>query len=471
MLSSSRVELLKRFLFTALFGAVSSWAAEPDSSHPVVVANAGLHVAVSDFEGLPKKLELFQAEEFDVGAGSLRRIHQILELESLPFTLIYGGDVGDRGMATRATFRFWIKAKDAHPDQVVLIAGNRDLNKLRLLTSAVNLEGDALVEKIKFIFSNKLPESKMGAPGAFEFRRQELGAEQSGAVIGDLEVAQSFVDEVKPGGLVWEYLIRAQLGYYTAERATIFAHGAVPWNTKLVVPAIDGIGEREEFEDLYKGIDALNARYRQALGSEAGRRALNEYCRPPAGEINNPESLVYNRMQNRSGIVALPPLVDTSTPLKRAVVFHTPQGEVGAGFINDAGQELWVLDNSGELELAPPIAFVDDGGRSYWKGQLVSGESVRFDSPLSGGVEDPYLGTYVRLLDAEDKSRSYLVTGLVVGKGGYVLTRVGEHYEVETRLLQPRAFVAALRSECESRSTVSRNTKDGSQSALGHMGF
>ena len=47
-------------------------------------------------------------------------------------TLVFGGDAIDRGPAGRRVVAALLAAKRHYDDRVVLLAGNRDINKLRL---------------------------------------------------------------------------------------------------------------------------------------------------------------------------------------------------------------------------------------------------------------------------------------------------------------------------------------------------
>src|SRR5579862_9771528 len=51
---------------------------------------------------------------------------------------VFGGDAIDRGPQARRVVRLLTEAKGAAPDRVVLLAGNRDINKMRL---ALELDG------------------------------------------------------------------------------------------------------------------------------------------------------------------------------------------------------------------------------------------------------------------------------------------------------------------------------------------
>src|SRR5690242_14232502 len=55
--------------------------------------------------------------------------------------LVFGGDAIDRGSGARRLLTTLLDVKKRQPEQVVLIAGNRDINKLRLHTE---LNGEPL---------------------------------------------------------------------------------------------------------------------------------------------------------------------------------------------------------------------------------------------------------------------------------------------------------------------------------------
>src|SRR5687768_5160073 len=91
---------------------------------------------------------------------------------------VFGGDAIDRGPSSRRVAAALLELKRRQPGQVFLLAGNRDINKLRLWRelrgypprrAPPEVAGGPRPALLKWIFENT-----MGARGAFEFRREEL---------------------------------------------------------------------------------------------------------------------------------------------------------------------------------------------------------------------------------------------------------------------------------------------------------
>ena len=86
---------------------------------------------------------------------------------------VFGGDAIDRGPAGRKIVATLLAAKRAQPDRVVLLAGNRDINKLRLARELdARLPAGTRAELLRSIFSRT-----MGARDAFAHRQAELTTE------------------------------------------------------------------------------------------------------------------------------------------------------------------------------------------------------------------------------------------------------------------------------------------------------
>ncbi|MEZ4310134.1 MAG: metallophosphoesterase [Polyangiaceae bacterium] len=188
-------------------------------------------------------------------------------------TFVFGGDAIDRGPWSRRVVSALLSAKRRYGDRVVLLAGNRDINKMRL---ARELSGfpparapREVVEQgraplLKWIFENT-----MGAKRAFEMRRAELSSEGFGAAIDDEEVVRSFADDVAPGGQLAEYLAACQLAH--RHEATLFVHGAVTGESLGAVPGSD-----HRIDDMWAKVDRGSQRLLSAAGDgDFDRRLLD----------------------------------------------------------------------------------------------------------------------------------------------------------------------------------------------------
>ncbi|ETL82948.1 hypothetical protein L917_16995 [Phytophthora nicotianae] len=56
--------------------------------------------------------------------------------------LVFGGDAGDKGDYTLKCYEQLVHLKEKHPDRVVLLVGNRDVNKMRLTSELNDTEMD-----------------------------------------------------------------------------------------------------------------------------------------------------------------------------------------------------------------------------------------------------------------------------------------------------------------------------------------
>src|SRR5262249_20117202 len=116
---------------------------------------------------------------------------------------VFGGDAIDRGPEARRVVATLLEAQRRMPDRVVLLAGNRDINKLRLVRELSGSPPPGAPrtadrgELLRWIFSRT-----MGARDAFEHRRAEIG----GSAASDAEVVASFLEDLAPGGALRDYL-------------------------------------------------------------------------------------------------------------------------------------------------------------------------------------------------------------------------------------------------------------------------
>lgn len=347
--------------------------------------------------------------------------------------LVFGGDAVDRGPAGRRFVEVLLAAKRAQPDRVVLLAGNRDLNKLRLareLTGAPPAgapTGTTRGELLAWIFART-----MGAKDAFEHRRTELG----GAGIDDDRVVDSFLEDVAPGGPMTRYLEACCLGYRAGE--TLFLHGGVTAENLGVVPRI-----AERAPD----VDAWIARLDEFLAEEiagylAGRApdALMAYQAPIPGTRLNQASVVYARPTDDRGDPVLPPphVVDAlrASEIRRVIVGHTPSGDCPAVLRDDTGFQLVLADNSyGRIEPGSRVTIDDAAVHVTGRTALDGGVERSVDFAITVDAATP--------LGLRDPDTRRLVKARLAG-GAYLTFRALDGFEVEQRAVDAPDLPPAL---------------------------
>jgi hypothetical protein len=281
---------------------------------------------LTDVEGMWDRLRTF------ADGNDLVRLGDDDRLELAPgATFVYGGDAIDRGPHGRRVVRVLLEAKRRLGDRVVLIGGNRDINKLRLRRELTGHppekapSGLAGADLLRWIFANT-----MGARDAFDHRRTELGA------VSDAEVVDSFLDDPELAA----YQTACQLAYRHDE--TLFVHGGVGRQSVGPEPDLDA------------WVTRLNTWYSEEMHAYARGghpAALIAYQAPAAGLKINPRSIVYSRSSDEHNNPLLPEpdvmarLLDAG--VHRVVVGHTPNGD-SPSLVRDParGFELVFADNS-----------------------------------------------------------------------------------------------------------------------------
>lgn len=312
-------------------------------------------------------------------------------------TMVFGGDAIDRGAHGRRIVQLLLDAKERQPDQLVLIAGNRDVNKLRLATE---LEGAPLrfvpdelkagprPDLLRWIFA-----STMGAAQAFEHRQQELAA--TGASASEDDVVGSFLDDLAPNGALTRYLAACQLCWRAGH--TLFVHGGLAAEALTVVPGHDATSLRafdvdawsERLNRFYREqIDAFVARARRADGKPAWREIIR-YQMPLPGTRSNPGSVVYGRFGDGDNNPTLPaPDVIsalTASGVRRVVVGHTPNGDIASIVRSRGGTpfEVVIADNSrSRVDTACSLTVRDEAVQLRGRAVLDDGGESRVDATL-----------------------------------------------------------------------------------------
>lgn len=345
-------------------------------------------------------------------------------------TFVFGGDAIDRGAQGRRFVSLLLEARRAYGDRVILLAGNRDLNKLRLVTelggkphrSAPSISSRA--ELLRWTLANT-----MGAGKAFEFRAMEL--REAGEPAHDDAVVESYLADLGPGGELRAYLNASRLGFRAG--ATLFLHGGVTVENFLQTPGA------APARDVDAWLASLEQFHREELAAfEAGRRpdALIAYQSQGPDKLNQ-ASVVYARPTDELGNPQLPPREIVARLLengvRRVVVGHTPSGDCPA-ILRDGEFELVLADNSyGRIEEGSQLAFTDEATNVRAVTQLDGGSQANVRFTVEREQSSP-LG--LRELDSGRLVKARLETG------DYLLFRGLANYQVEQLATSAEALAA-----------------------------
>ncbi|KAE9005157.1 hypothetical protein PF011_g12158 [Phytophthora fragariae] len=297
--------------------------------------------------------------------------------------LVFGGDAGDKGAHTLKCYEKLVKLKKRHPERVVLLVGNRDVNKMRLTSELHDsemdlqsvakeiLEGPTWVPKDKrFTLKNFLAdqlqkedgeakdvkleaanskanrlkwmlEHTMGAQGDFERRRAELSLRQA---VGDRNevtddaVVKSYMDSVEQGGVLRDYLLHGSLAFVIHQ--TLFVHGGIINGDEPA--SLSALGRvpgqpSKRFDSISEWVDKLNAWYRSQVQewiehptwsedhTTRGGNDLLKYVLP-----DYTGSVVMGRHLLTSGMPTPVPEEIASllseSGIRRVIIGHTPHG-------------------------------------------------------------------------------------------------------------------------------------------------
>jgi hypothetical protein len=391
---------------------------------------------LTDVEGQWDKLATFAAGNPLVRLGEGDRI-ELAEGAAL----VFGGDAIDRGPDDRRVLRALVGAKRRDPDRVTLLAGNRDLNKLRLVRELAGAPPEGTPAEVRpdrgallrWIFRNT-----MGAKDAFDHRR--AGLARAGLDASDDAVVQSYLDDLAEGGALFEYLAHAQLAQRIDE--TLFVHGAVGPGSLGHVPEEGG-----RIGDVDRWIARLNRFYTEQFDAFAARAHGPEgeprwapiiaYQAPAKGHRHNPASVVYGRLTDPLNNPVLPDAEVVRAlgraGIARVVVGHTPSGDCPS-LLRHEGFELVMADNSyGRHERGAQVLL--DGRLTEIHGETVLDSGEREPIAVALDLDEP---TPIGRRDASDgrlvKSR--------LGRGDYLTFRWLEHFRVEQRAESAESLAA-----------------------------
>jgi hypothetical protein len=344
---------------------------------------------VTDLEGNAQKLANFMRGHEAFAWGTDGRYHL---REGHIF--IHGGDAPDRFLGSITVVDELVRLKEETPDRVYLIAGNRDVNKLRLPMelSAIAMREEPrvrcedwrswlatqlgvgptdqlLARDTRGLRLRWILKRTMGAPDAYELRQKEL--ELASLAHDDQAIVDSFLTDLAPGGRFRRFLEYSCLMHRVGN--TLYTHAGL---TKENLEQVPGSGPER---DLDSWIGHLNRWYLDQLAqwkadnanwAGADRRPgedLIDYCQPRPNADVNQASVVYSRNADREGKITLPPepviAFLRSQGIHRMVVGHTPSGQIPVLLRStDDGFEQLVADTSRSPDADhAPLVTVEGG--------------------------------------------------------------------------------------------------------------
>lgn len=417
-------------------GSAGSTSIRRMESGSVATSKAEHPVAyLTDVEGIWEKLASFCRDNPHVALEAGDRL-----VVRPGATFIFGGDAIDRGPDGRRVVRTLLEAWRRQPSQVVLLAGNRDINKLRLVRelnghpparTPPEVRGAPRPVLLRWIFQNT-----MGAKEAFACRQEELA--RGGSAVSDEVVVDSFLGDLGPGGELRDYLGACQLVHRIGN--TLFVHGGVHEHSLGFVPT------RGRVEGVDAWAAALNHWYAEQLQSFVEQRFTPDgtpawepviaYQAPTPGQRINTASVVYGRMADEHNHPTLPSrgLVEAlkREGIHRLVVGHTPSGDCPS-VVRGEAFELILADNSyGRVEGGSQVFLRQDSVYVEGRVQLDGGQLEQVHFQLSLRDEASFIGR--QLLDT-----GQLVKG-PLGSGDWLLFRSLPGWRVEQVPAAPGAL-------------------------------
>lgn len=333
---------------------------------------------ITDVEGMWDKLAAFVVDNPYVAFDGDR----LIVAEGAVF--VFGGDAIDRGPWSRRLVRTLLDVKKRQPQQVVLLAGNRDINKLRLRQELNgkfpykmpdDIRQKNLDEILRWIFSYT-----MGAQVAFEMRETELRMERldeiegmldgmTGDMVDGMRVVNSYLEDLANDGDLTQYLAACQLAFRTGD--ALFLHGGISSECMGRVPTTSPQDDVQyDVDDWVLHLNAWYRRqvqlYRDEVYTESGQPAwqpLVDYQAPAIGKRNNPYSVVYGRNCDERNNLELPEDSVVAYLQKhgiaRLIVGHTPNGDTPSFVSTHAAtpeQTFWLICADGSHSRDPATA-------------------------------------------------------------------------------------------------------------------
>ena len=319
---------------------------------------------------------------------------------------VFGGDAVDHKSGSRQVLTELLSLRKRFPDQVHLLLGNRDINKLRLLVelgdkhleaqplrthpgvywlrdkpphsvlTEAEVASNSAVTRLQWILRHT-----MGAADAFEACRDELNRNRAPAGltsdtsgesgVSDEDVLESFRSMLLPGGLMFEYLQHGRVAVRIG--TALFVHAGLPrsgstWKPGWV-PTWRDAGPHTEglpldvwiqaLEDLRAGaLSQCEAAHNEGCwGTSAWSTSGGYLCEQPGSALmqygmrdmpdgSRQPSVVYNGWLNEEEYQPLQPDAATLAWLREGGVTHILTGHLPHGdapLVIRLAEDLWAV--------------------------------------------------------------------------------------------------------------------------------
>lgn len=295
---------------------------------------------------------------------------------------IFNGDLLDRGRFSFDHLHLLTAFKKQYPDQVTLIAGNRDINKIRLHTELdkthirerlihceqprwmpqkthpldllENKDISALSDdQCQLVYLKWMLKYTMGSPHAFRYMREALQDKNPEKNITEEDVLHQFLNETSPDGPMGEYLSLTKLIEVIPGTSVLTLHGGLmPHNIGRTpdmpadAPLIENINEwTNRYNAWYQQQIKLWRENKTPISLQPASTPLDTVSLPLA-----PRSIVVGNMLDEHSRFA-PPVQEVENYLRNnkiTLVFtgHNPYGDHPAILRSHDNQILFVSNDT-----------------------------------------------------------------------------------------------------------------------------
>lgn len=413
---------------------------------------------------------------------------------------VFGGDATDRGPYDLATLELLLDFKRRHPDNVFLLAGNREIKQNRFkvelaenlirqrllhttpprwrppLVPSVPLEyvktamqaagknaedsqaiqdyvASLSIAQCQLIYLRWMLEKNMGCLRTFRYRREEIQKRLQKENVSDEEVLQSFLQEVAPHGLISEYFQNSQLGVIIPDTQVLAIHGALTPENFGRVP--DMAPAEKPLASAVEWLNRFNAWYKIQIQkwldyvptelTQPGFSALDESVVPIPGKIKY--IVTADMLGKEREFIGVSPLVSQylfNNKINVVLMGHQPCGDHPAIF-RSASQ---------------PILFIEND-TGYAKGDLSNPDDTRGKACHTLEITADAMQTHIHiqaiLLDGVAVTTDLTVTAEKITGDKYIGKVLPDNFLVQCRLADGNYRLANQKKYQVSYSVVSEH--------------